>query len=496
MAQPTAVGSAVRLRLTDHYSSVLTPGEQAMARRITKRLKYTRTDGKGAKGSIRLADGYKEVHVSNGKLNINGNWYTANKVGATVGETVCEAVHRGWFVDKPDGPTPDPKGRGDGAGEAPGEGRGEGRGEPDGEGKGGGAGEGEGDDAEGAGSGDGDGKGEGKPDAEGDGEEGDGEAEQGEGDEPQPKPDPEKDQHDEDYLVKRLREIHAWLTDSATQVEEVARGDGQGVSNVPYKMGRRMLHAGIPVRGILHAYAMNWPDTMRQAAGIEDYNPATFGSVEGRHELYAYVRALVEVNVPVLLIGPTQSGKSYVLGEIAQDLEIPYRFCPLTAGASSSWLLGSHTPEGFISAPMEHVYTGGGIFNFEEVDAADPNLLLVLNNALSNDVFENPRTGRAMVKHEWFRAAATANTALTGATSEYTGRQRQDSALAERFRMGRVTVPYDQDLQLKIFKDEAARLGPSAGAKADDKDAVAEEVSRLAERLQQVQADMRGGKDA
>ena len=214
-----------------------------------------------------------------------------------------------------------------------------------------------------------------------------------------------------------------------------------------------MIAKGIPADGVLHAWAINWPESAREACGIEPWDPAEFRRDDvpkDRHKLYPYIRTLIEAGVPVYLKGPSQAGKSFVLAQVARDLSMPFRQIPLTAGASTSWLLGTWTPQGWVEAGFPAIYTGGGVFLFDEIDAGDPNMLIVVNNAVSNDTLDNPRNGEVLRKSPLFRPVAAGNTWGTGATSQYTGRARMDGATLERFRCGRVEVDYDPDMQEQI----------------------------------------------
>jgi MoxR-like ATPase len=171
--------------------------------------------------------------------------------------------------------------------------------------------------------------------------------------------------------------------------------------------------------------------------------------------LYAYVRALVEADVAVFLIGPTQSGKSYVFRQVIEDLGLSYAEGPLTQGASTSWLLGTWTAGrengGWVEAPFPRQYALGGGYCFEEGDAAGPDLVVVLNNALTNGELHNPRNGKTITRHRSFRPGMTGNTFGTGAADGFRGRSAQDKAVLERFRMGRLLVGYDRELQHAIF---------------------------------------------
>jgi hypothetical protein len=102
---------------------------------------------------------------------------------------------------------------------------------------------------------------------------------------------------------------------------------------------------------------------------------------------------------------------------------------------------GGYKPSHFIE-----IYSRGGIHLFGEVDAADPNMLLVMNNALSQNEYFNPVNGEKYAKHEEFIPVADANTFGLGANTQYTGRERLDLATIDRFRMGRIVLELDESI--------------------------------------------------
>lgn len=118
----------------------------------------------------------------------------------------------------------------------------------------------------------------------------------------------------------------------------------------------------------------------------------------------------------------------------------------MTPGATRGDLLGRHTVSGFIPSQFVEIYSGGGVFNFEEIDASDPSMLIVVNNALASDSLFNSANGEVYKKHPDFIALATANTFGLGSDSKYTGREKLDLATIDRFRMGRVVVTLDENL--------------------------------------------------
>lgn len=255
-----------------------------------------------------------------------------------------------------------------------------------------------------------------------------------------------------DFLEQKFDEIIKYC-------DREKRSDGRPmdkVSNATYKYASQMVKVGIPPEAILHAYALTWPDTARQAVGIKKYNPAKFGKAkDGQHKAVPYVEALIEAQVPVLLIGPTQSGKGYLARNIADNKGLPFGSVPLSEGVNITWLFGRNMPNEFVSTEFRDTYKDGGVFLADEMDASDPNLLLSINDALTNDELSNPMKNERLVKSDEFYIIGAANTPGEGADADYVGRSRLDAATLERFRMGRVMIDYDRDIQKMLLRGEA-----------------------------------------
>ena len=85
----------------------------------------------------------------------------------------------------------------------------------------------------------------------------------------------------------------------------------------------------------------------------------------------------------------------------------------------------------------------------DEIDASNPNILTMLNDALSNDSMSFPD---GMVKrHPSFVEIAAANTWGNGATAEYVGRAPIDGATIDRFTMMHVKI--DERLETELVRD-------------------------------------------
>src|SRR4029077_10340497 len=143
----------------------------------------------------------------------------------------------------------------------------------------------------------------------------------------------------------------------------------------------------IPAAALLHSMILHWaPEIRRNDAGIPDFDFTALSreimknrgiDTEGKHELFGYVLTLAEERQPIMLIGPAGTGKSRLCKQVSEYLEIPYGETPMTPGATRGDLLGRMTAnpnEPFILSQFAEIYSGGGVFNFEEIDAADPGM--------------------------------------------------------------------------------------------------------------------------
>lgn len=160
------------------------------------------------------------------------------------------------------------------------------------------------------------------------------------------------------------------------------------------------------------------------------------------------------IGLHLMLVGPAGSGKTYLAGQVAEALGRRFASISCTAGMSESKLEGWLVPEAggafaYLPSDFVQMYEEGGVFLFDEGDAADANTLLVVNQALSNGGFHLPqRKGNTYVKrHENFVCIMACNTYGTGANMQYAGRARLDEATLDRFRMGMIYVGYDAGLE-------------------------------------------------
>lgn len=174
--------------------------------------------------------------------------------------------------------------------------------------------------------------------------------------------------------------------------------------------------------------------------------------VEGlKHRQLEGLIKIVAQNLPVMMVGSAGSGKTKAAEQVAEALGLGFHCQSVGAQTSKADLFGfidasgKYQPTGFRKA-----YEEGGVFCMDEIDAGNPNVLVLLNSAIGNGYCAFPDK---MVKvHKDFRFIGTANTYGTGADRMYVGRNQLDMATLDRF----VSVDWeiDEDLEAHLAGDE------------------------------------------
>lgn len=167
-----------------------------------------------------------------------------------------------------------------------------------------------------------------------------------------------------------------------------------------------------------------------------------------KHKKYAYILDIVKAGMPVLLEGEAGTGKSTIAMQIAEDTGTTFYSISCTKQMSVNALLGFISINGvYIPTQFRYAFENGGIFLLDEIDAADPNVLLTLNT-VENGFIAFP--DGIVKKHNDFRLIATANP--SNEHSVYTGRSKLDFSTLDRFFC--ITLERDSSLELALTSED------------------------------------------
>lgn len=99
------------------------------------------------------------------------------------------------------------------------------------------------------------------------------------------------------------------------------------------------------------------------------------------HQEFETIYKLIRLGIPVMLIGPTGSGKSICAGQVAKALDLPMYY---TNNASEEYkLLGFTDAHGkYKETQFYKAFKNGGLFFLDEIDNSHPSALLSLNSAI------------------------------------------------------------------------------------------------------------------
>lgn len=182
------------------------------------------------------------------------------------------------------------------------------------------------------------------------------------------------------------------------------------------------------------------------------------------HPAFEKVLKLASRRKHVFLPGPAGCGKSHMARQVAEALGLAFGMISLSGGVSESKLVGRSVPdittgkEHFKTTQFVEIFENGGVFLFDELDAADPNVLLIINSALANGELAVDRADEPIAKmHRDFVCIAAANTMGRGADRQYVGRNELDESTLDRFRIGIVPMDYDAELERALCPDDTLR---------------------------------------
>ena len=180
-------------------------------------------------------------------------------------------------------------------------------------------------------------------------------------------------------------------------------------------------------------------------------NDTILGQTSGGfyHEKFEEILAQVQLNEPIMLVGPAGSGKNIAVKQVADALGLHMYY---TNNASNEFKLTGFIDAGgnYRETEFYKAFKYGGLFNLDEVDASDPTALIVINSALANGYMAFPH--ETIECHKDFRIVAAANTWGKGSDMQYVGRNALDGATLDRF--DNIYMDYDRNLERNLYPNE------------------------------------------
>lgn len=150
------------------------------------------------------------------------------------------------------------------------------------------------------------------------------------------------------------------------------------------------------------------------------------------HAKYADIAKAMMLRMNVYLVGPAGTGKSTIPAQIAEQMGL--EFSAVSCGTTDAKFdyVGFRDGHGVLhSTSFRDRYENGGVMLLDEMDNASPDVLVTLNQALSNGIMAFP--DKMVKKHPDFILVAAGNTYGSGATAQYVGRSPIDAATMNRF---------------------------------------------------------------
>lgn len=167
------------------------------------------------------------------------------------------------------------------------------------------------------------------------------------------------------------------------------------------------------------------------------------------HEKFEKILTQVQLDEPIMLIGPAGSGKNVAVKQVAEALGKPMYY---TNNATNEFKLTGFIDAGgnYRETEFYKAFKNGGIFFLDEIDNSDPSSLININSALSNGYMAFPL--ETIDRHPDFRMIAAANTWGKGADLQYVGRNALDAGTLDRF--DNIFFDYDRKLEAGLYSNE------------------------------------------
>lgn len=168
--------------------------------------------------------------------------------------------------------------------------------------------------------------------------------------------------------------------------------------------------------------------------------------IDVRHCKLEQLLHVMSTKQPALIVGPAGTGKTHAAYQASEAFQLPFYSISVGAQTSKTDLVGYLSPMGrYMTTAFRDAYENGGVFLMDEMDAGNPNVLIIVNQALAAS--KAPFPDGMVDKHPDFLFVATANTFGLGANRQYVGRNQLDAATLDRF----VTIEWPVDEALEAL---------------------------------------------
>lgn len=220
--------------------------------------------------------------------------------------------------------------------------------------------------------------------------------------------------------MSALPNVNSMLA-AATPIENPAVEHLRKAINAPSLAEvEKMIHEGIIRHNMLNKIELKTEETTKE---LKD---------EPRHYLFPEILVTINANIPTALIGPAGSGKSTVVEQAADALDLRFYLQNAVTGAHElAGYLDAHGK--YNTTTFRQAFENGGVFFIDEVDTSDPGALKWLNSALANGHAMFPDKPDPVNRHPKFRAVIAANTYGSGADRMYVGANQLDASTLDRF---------------------------------------------------------------
>ena len=173
------------------------------------------------------------------------------------------------------------------------------------------------------------------------------------------------------------------------------------------------------------------------------------------HEKLGDVLVATMMGKSVFMVGNAGTGKNVIAQQVAETLKLPFYFS--NAVTQEYKITGFTDANGvYHETPFYKAWTNGGVFMLDELDASIPDVLVILNAALSNGYMDFPAPIGNVKMHKDFHCIAAGNTYGLGADYEYVGRNVLDAASLNRFIP--IEIGYDPKIEEAMAKGDVELL--------------------------------------